>query len=217
VFDPEAGEDLSALAARHGPGLPEAARGLLTRPPAPQPPFESDYRLIATPQKALEAAAAQARKAGIASLILGDALEGEAREAGFLLAGWSRSVRRHGHPGPAPLLLLSGGETTVTIGAAKPGRGGRNTEFLLALGLALRGEAGIHALAGDTDGIDGTEDAAGAFLAADTLARAREAGLDPADVLARHDSYTLFDRLGDLLRTGPTLTNVNDLRAILIV
>ncbi|WP_062114726.1 glycerate kinase type-2 family protein [Aureimonas sp. AU40] len=216
VFDPEAGEDLSALAARLGPGLPEAARRRLSAPAEPGAPFAADYRLIATPQMALEAAAARAREEGVAALILGDALEGEAREAGILMAGIARSVRRHGHPAPMPLLLLSGGETTVTIGQERPGRGGRNTEFLLALAVALRGEPGIHALAGDTDGIDGTEDAAGAFVAPDTLARALSAELDPADVLARHDSYTLFDKLGDLMRTGPTLTNVNDLRAILV-
>lgn len=216
VFDPEAADDLSDLARRLGPDLPEAARRLLTSPQPASEPFEADYRLIATPQMALEAAAAHARKAGVTPLLLGDALEGEAREAGILMAGIARSVRRHGHPAPAPLLLLSGGETTVTIGEAKPGRGGRNTEFLLSLAVALKGEAGIYALAGDTDGIDGTEDAAGAFVAPDTLARAQGMGLDPAAFLAGHDSYTLFDRLGDLLRTGPTLTNVNDIRAILI-
>jgi hydroxypyruvate reductase len=112
--------------------------------------------------------------------------------------------------------LLSGGETTVSIGARGTGRGGRNTEFLLGLALALGGTAGIWAVAGDTDGIDGTEDAAGAFVAPDTLARARAAGLDPHGVLDAHDSYGLFDAIGDLVRTGPTLTNVNDMRAILI-
>jgi hydroxypyruvate reductase len=114
-------------------------------------------------------------------------------------------------------VLLSGGEGTVTIGAGPAGRGGRNTEFLLALALALRGAPGIWALAGDTDGIDGTEDAAGPLVAPDTHARARAAGLDPRAVLLGHDSYGLFDGLGDLVRTGPTLTNVNDLRAVLVV
>jgi glycerate 2-kinase len=113
-------------------------------------------------------------------------------------------------------VLLSGGETTVTIGNGPFGRGGRNTAFLLGLALALRGAPGIWALAGDTDGIDGTEDAAGAVVTPDTLARARAAGLDPRAVLAAHDSYGLFDAVGDLIRTGPTLTNVNDLRAVLV-
>ena len=123
----------------------------------------------------------------------------------------------HGTPVAAPAVLLSGGETTVSIGDSKPGRGGRNTEYLLSLAFALDGHPRIHALAGDTDGIDGTEDAAGALIGPDTLDRARAAGLDPRAVLGTHDSYTLFDRLGDLIRTGPTLTNVNDFRAVLVL
>jgi hydroxypyruvate reductase len=134
---------------------------------------------------------------------------------GIVLAGMARSVRQ-GHPLPAPCVLLSGGEGTVSIGAGPAGRGGRNTEFLLALAVSLRGAPGIWALAGDTDGIDGTEDAAGAVIAPDTLARAAAAGLDPKAMLRGHDSYGLFDAIGDLVKTGPTLTNVNDLRAILI-
>jgi hydroxypyruvate reductase len=149
-------------------------------------------------------------------MILGDALEGESREAGILLAGIARSVRARARPLAAPALLLSGGETTVSIGKGKAGRGGRNTEFLLALAVTLGGAANIWAAAGDTDGIDGTEDAAGAIVTPTTLARARAAGLDPRAVLAAHDSYSLFDATGDLIRTGPTLTNVNDIRAILI-
>jgi len=116
----------------------------------------------------------------------------------------------------APALLLSGGETTVSIGRGPAGKGGRNTECLLGLAIALGGDAGIWAVAGDTDGIDGTEDAAGAIVSPDTLARAQAAGLNPRSVLAAHDSYSLFDTIGDLLRTGPTLTNVNDIRAILV-
>ena len=164
---------------------------------------------------ALAAAAATARAYGLTPLILGDALEGESREMGVVMAGIARSVR-HGHPLPAPCVLLSGGEGTVTIGATPPGKGGRNTEFLLALAVALRGAPGIWAIAGDTDGIDGTEDAAGAIVTPDTLARARAAGCDPLATLLGHDSYSLFDATGDLIKTGPTLTNVNDLRAILI-
>ncbi|MBB3949074.1 glycerate kinase type-2 family protein [Aureimonas jatrophae] len=217
VYDPEAAADLSALARRLGPALPEAARRLLVETPLPRPPFASDVRMIATPQMALEAAAAVARRHGLRPILLGDALEGEAREAGTLFAGMARSVRRHAQPAAAPAVLLSGGETTVTIGSAEPGRGGRNTEFLLALAVALRGERGISAISADTDGIDGTEDAAGAVITADTLERARRAGLDPAAFLSAHDSYTLFQRLGDLVVTGPTLTNVNDFRAVLVL
>lgn len=217
VFDPDAGADLSAMIERLGPALPEAARRLLIGTPEPRAPFEADVRMIATPQMALEAAAQVAREAGVTPIILGDAIEGEAREAGIVMAGIARSVRTHGQPLPAPAVFLSGGETTVSIGAGRAGRGGRNTEFLLSLAVALKGEAGLYAVAGDTDGIDGTEDAAGAIVTPDTLERARAAGLDPAAVLAAHDSYSLFDRIGDLVKTGPTLTNVNDLRAILVL
>ena len=204
-------DDVRGLDARYGLRLPR-----LDGPETPKPgEIATDIRLIATPKMALEAAAGRAREHGLTPLILGDALEGESREMGTVMAGIARSVR-HGHPLPAPCVLLSGGEGTVTIGGGPAGRGGRNTEFLLALAVALRGAPGIWALAGDTDGIDGTEDAAGAIVAPDTLARARAAGLDPKAILLAHDSYSLFDRTGDLVRTGPTLTNVNDLRAILI-
>jgi hydroxypyruvate reductase len=185
-----------------------------TPKPGSLPP--SDYRMIATPMMALHAVADAARLMGLRPLILGDALEGEAREMGTVLAGIARAVRAHGQPLAPPCVLLSGGEGTVTIGPVAPGRGGRNTEFLLGLAVALQGEAGIWAVAGDTDGIDGTEDAAGALVAPDTLARAQARGLDPRAVLAAHDSYGLFDTIGDLIRTGPTLTNVNDIRAILV-
>ncbi|WP_423207443.1 glycerate kinase [Paracoccus yeei] len=216
VWDPEAGADLSDVVALLGPDLPEAARRLLLQAPAPLPEFQADYRLIATPLMALEAAAAAARAEGVTPLILGDAIEGEASAAGQVMAGIARSAALHGLPVGAPAVLLSGGETTVTIGSAKPGKGGRNTEFLLALAVALDGQPGIHALSGDTDGIDGSEDAAGAIVTPDTLARARAAGLDPRAMLAGHDSYSLFARIGDLVSTGPTLTNVNDFRAILV-
>ena len=176
----------------------------------------AEFRMIATPLMALEAAASVAWAAGVTPVILGDALEGESRELGIVLAGIARSIRAHGQPVAAPALLLSGGETTVSIGKGAAGRGGRNTECLLGLAVALAGEKGIWAVAGDTDGIDGTEDAAGAIVTPDTLARARAAGLDPRVVLAGHDSYSLFDAIGDLIRTGPTLTNVNDIRAILV-
>lgn len=216
VYDSDAGSDLSALVARLGPALSEPARRCLLAPVPEQHAFTSDFRMIATPLTALQAAADVARAAGVTPVILGDALEGEAREMGITMAGISRAMARHGIPAGAPAVLLSGGETTVTLGTDKPGRGGRNCEFLLSLAVALDGHSRIHALAGDTDGIDGSEDAAGALIGPDTLIRARACGLDPVAILAGHDSYSLFHTLGDLLMTGPTLTNVNDLRAILV-
>ncbi|OHC65376.1 MAG: hydroxypyruvate reductase [Rhodocyclales bacterium RIFCSPLOWO2_02_FULL_63_24] len=175
---------------------------------------EIETRLIATPQMALEAAAEVARRAGLASCILGDSIEGEAREVGTVMAGIALQVARHGQPLRPPCVLLSGGETTVTVRGT--GRGGRNVEFLLSLALGLRGAAGIHAIAGDTDGVDGIEEIAGAWLAPDSLARAWALGLRPADSLANNDGHSFFGALGDALVTGPTLTNVNDFRAILI-
>ena len=172
--------------------------------------------MIATPSLALQAAAAAARRHGITPLILGDALEGESREVAILMAGIARSVKQYGQPLSGPAVLLSGGETTVTVSGGRAGKGGRNTEFLLSLACALQGEAGIWAIAGDSDGIDGTEDAAGAIVTPDTLARGRQAGLDAATMLEGHDSYSYFEATGDLIITGPTLTNVNDIRAILI-
>ncbi len=214
---------MEEIVARYGLALPEAVTALLARgeradagAAAGAGSAEADVRMIATPAMALRAAAEAARADGLATLVLGDALEGESRQLGTVMAGIARSVRRHAEPARAPAVLLSGGETTVSIGDTKPGRGGRNTEFLLGLAVALDGDAGIWAVAGDTDGIDGTEDAAGAVVAPDTLARARAAGLSPRAVLAAHDSYGLFAAIGDLVVTGPTLTNVNDLRAVLI-
>ncbi len=174
----------------------------------------ADYRLIATPAMALAAAAEVGRAAGVAVRILGDALEGEAAALGRALAEQALAVQALAVQGP--VLLLCGGETTVTIGADTPGQGGRNMAFLLSLSIALNEAPGIAAIAGDSDGIDGSTDAAGAVIMPDTLARARAAGLDPAALLQAHDSYRLFEALGDLVVTGPTLTNVNDIRAILI-
>lgn len=171
-------------------------------------------RIVATAQDALEAAAAAARRQGLTPVILGD-IEGEAREVAKVLAGIARQCARHGQPAAAPCLLLSGGETTVTVRGN--GRGGRNVEFLLALAIALDGLPGVHALACDTDGIDGSEDNAGAILRPDTLARARALGLDARAMLADNDGYGFFAALGDLVVTGPTRTNVNDLRAILVL
>ncbi|PTQ13033.1 glycerate kinase [Sphingomonas oleivorans] len=188
-----------------------------TETPEPGSLPRTEFRMIATPAMALDACASAARAYGVTPLILGDALEGESRELGIAMAGIARSVKRHAQPVAAPALLLSGGETTVSIGDTPPGRGGRNTEFLAGLAVALTGERGIWAIAGDSDGIDGTEDAAGAIITPDTLARAEEKGLSARTLLARHDSYSLFQALDDLVVTGPTLTNVNDIRAILIV
>jgi hydroxypyruvate reductase len=169
----------------------------------------ADYRMIATPGMALAAAAEFCAANGMKARILGDAIEGEASEVGREMA--AMALRETG-----PVVLLSGGETTVTIDTGKPGRGGRNTEFLLSLAIGLNGAGNIYAIAGDSDGIDGTEDAAGALIGPDSLKRARAAGMDPAAMLKGHDSYSLFAALGDLVVTRPTLTNVNDIRAILI-
>ncbi|MCE1239051.1 MAG: glycerate kinase [Azonexaceae bacterium] len=200
------------------PALRERLAGGELETPKPGDPrlAGSDFRLVASPRQMLEAAAAEARRLGIAPLILGDALEGEAREVGKLLAGIAQSCGRHGFPAKKPCVLLSGGETTVTLGTAG-GRGGRNSEFLLGLALALDGAPGIHALAADTDGIDGSEDNAGAFVDPGTRQRGRQAGLDLSAALAAHDAWGFFAGTGDLLVTGPTLTNVNDFRAILVV
>jgi glycerate 2-kinase len=221
VPDPTTFATARALLARYGidPSPPVAARlasGEAEETPKPGSLPPTDYRMIATPMMALRSVAAAALEMGLQPLILGDALEGESREIGIAMSGIARSVRAHNEPLSPPCVLLSGGETTVTIGPVAPGRGGRNTEFLLGLAVALQGAPGIWAAAGDTDGIDGTEDAAGALVTPDTIARARACGLDPRSVLAAHDSYGLFDAIGDLIRTGPTLTNVNDIRAILI-
>ncbi len=170
--------------------------------------------MLATPKMALDAAASKAREFGLVPLILGDAIEGEAREVGRALAGIARSVRQHGEPVAAPCVLLSGGETTVTVRGS--GRGGRNAEFLLSLALALRGADGLSAIACDTDGIDGSEDNAGAWFDQAMFASAREQGVDLAAHLAGNDAYTAFAQLDRLVVTGPTLTNVNDFRAILV-
>lgn len=221
VPDPTTFEDARAILARYGIEPPPAVSAHLERA-AEETPKPGDPRLvgaetvlIATPQASLEAAAEVGRRAGVTPLILGDSLEGEAREMGKVLAGLALQVRRHGQPLEAPCVLLSGGETTVTV-RGEGGRGGRNTEFLMGLALQLHGLAGVWAIAGDTDGIDGSEDNAGAIVTPDTLERARTLGLKPAELLARNDTYGFFQALGDLVVTGPTLTNVNDFRAVLV-
>lgn len=182
-----------------------------------QPSFpRSQVKMIATPSMALQAAAESARQHGITPLILGDAIEGESREVAIVMAGIAQSVKAYGHPVKRPAILLSGGETTVTVGAGKGGKGGRNTEFLLSLACSLQGEPDIWAVAGDSDGIDGTEDAAGALIYPDTLSRGNHHGLNAREYLDAHDSYSYFHSTNDLIITGPTLTNVNDIRGILI-
>jgi len=170
--------------------------------------------MIATPQASLEAAAEVARKAGVTPVILGDSIEGESRDVALVHAGIARQCAMRSQPEAPPCVLISGGETTITLKGK--GKGGRNTEFLLALAIALDGMPNIYALAGDTDGVDGSEDNAGALIYPDTLKRAEDAGLNPKAMLADNDPYSFFAGVGDLLETGPTMTNVNDLRCILI-
>jgi hydroxypyruvate reductase len=212
--------DARALVARYGITLsPQAAERLARdddETPKPGSLPNTEFHMIATPMMALDAMAAKARELGLNPLILGDALEGEASQMGTVMAGIARSVRAHGKPLEAPAVLLSGGETTVTMTGKSNGKGGRNTTFLLGLAIALDGAPGIWATAGDTDGIDGMDEIAGALLTPDTLARARANGLDARASLAAHDSHGFFGAIGDLIVTGPTLTNVNDIRAIII-
>ena len=221
VADPTTLEDALAVLRRYDIAPPPAVAARLADPaaetPKPGDPRLASARLdlIARPQASLEAAAELARRAGVTPVILGDAIEGEAREVARAMAGIAQQVRRHGQPAGAPCVLLSGGETTVTLKGK--GRGGRNAEFLLGLAVALQGAEGIWAIACDTDGIDGSEDNAGALVTPDSLARARAAGRDAKADLAANDAYGFFQALGDLVVTGPTLTNVNDFRALLIV
>lgn len=220
VADPSSCADALAILERYRIALPAAARALLasgageTLKPGDPRLAHTETRLISSPQIGLEAAAELALAAGYQPCILGDSLEGEAREVGRVMAGMARQVAKHGQPVAAPCVLLSGGETTVTVRGQ--GRGGRNVEFLLALGLALDGHPRIHALAGDTDGVDGQEEIAGALLGPDSLARARALGIKPAEHLDDNDGHGFFGALGDAVVTGPTLTNINDFRAVLI-
>lgn len=215
VPDTTSAQEALAVVERYSLVLPVHVRELLLgNDPVAAIPDNQEVRLVATPQMSLEAAAEAARAAGATAMILGDAIEGEARIVGLVMAGIATQVRRHGQPGRAPLVLLSGGETTVTVRGN--GRGGRNAEFALGLALALDGEPGVSAIACDTDGIDGSEDNAGALVLADTLARARAAGADPRAMLDDNDAWSVFSMAGDLIHSGPTLTNVNDFRAILV-
>ena len=220
VADPTTCNDALAIVRRYGIELPSPARDILesgrgesVKPGDPRL-ARSTVRMIATPQMALEAAARVARAAGIEPYILGDAIEGEARDVGKVFAGVALQAAERDQPFAAPCVLLSGGETTVTVRGS--GRGGRNVEYLLSLAIALEGHPRIHALAGDTDGVDGQEEIAGGCIGPDSLARAWALGLRPKDMLGNNDGHGFFSALGDSVITGPTLTNVNDFRAILI-
>jgi len=220
VADPTTCADALAIVRRYGIELPgpvrevlESGRGESVKPGDARL-ARSAVRIIATPQLALEAAARLARAAGIVPYILGDAIEGEARDVGKVFAGVALQVAERDQPVSAPCVLLSGGETTVTVHGS--GRGGRNVEYLLSLAIALDGHPRIYALAGDTDGVDGQEEIAGAWIGPDSLARGWALGLRPKDMLANNDGHGFFSALGDSVITGPTLTNVNDFRAILI-
>jgi len=242
------GDDPSIIAS--GPTVPDAstcadALAILQRyaievPPALHAALESgametpkpgdaiftghEVHMIATPQQSLQAAAEAARAAGIKAYILSDEIEGESREVGKVHAALARAVAHKDQPFEKPCVILSGGETTVTMrlqaagaGKGQRGRGGRAGEFCMGLALALQGQSGVYALAADTDGIDGIEDNAGAYVAPDTLARARARGMKIDQYLDRNDAYGYFQPLGDLVITGPTHTNVNDFRAILVL
>lgn len=225
VPDPTTCADALAIIQRYRFDVPPAARKLLESgagesvKPGDARLQHIETRIITAPQIALEAAASVARAAGITPYILGDSLEGEARDLGKTMAGIARQVATRGQPFKTPCVLLSGGETTVTMRGddASRGKGGRNVEFLLSLAVALQGQGGVYALAGDTDGVDGAEEIAGALISPDTLARAWAQGINPRASLDNNDGHGIFKALGDSVVTGPTLTNVNDFRAIVIL
>jgi glycerate 2-kinase len=213
--------DALAICQRYAIALPAAAlaglqSGAFETPKPGDARFaKHEVRMLATPQRSLDAAADAARAAGVEAHVLSDEIEGESRVVGQVHAALARAVARRGAPFAKPCVILSGGETTVTV-KAKGGRGGRATEFLLGCAIALQGEPGVFVLAADTDGIDGIEDNAGAIVTPDTLARGLASGLKAADFLDRNDAYNFFKPLGDLVVTGPTFTNVNDFRALLV-
>jgi glycerate 2-kinase len=223
--DPSTYQDAEDIIARYGVNAPESvtahlqrgARGEIAETPKPGDKLfqRVENRVVATAQGSLQAAAAYFRAKGIAPVVLGDSVTGEASEVAKVYAALARQIRRHGDPFQPPLALISGGECTVTVRGN--GRGGRCSEFLLSLALELGGMPGVHALACDTDGIDGSEDNAGAVLASDSLARAGEAGISAKKLLANNDGYIFFEGLNDLVVTGPTRTNVNDYRVILVL
>jgi glycerate 2-kinase len=220
VADPTTCADALAILKRYGVQAPAAVMQVLASgagesiKPGDARLAGHEVRMVAAPQMALQAAAEVARAAGVTSYVLGDDLEGEARDVGKVLAALARQAARHGEPFGKPCALLSGGETTVTVRGQ--GRGGRNVECALSCAIALAGEAGVYGLMGDTDGVDGMEEIAGAVLTPDTLVRARAKGLNPLMALDSNDAHSLFEALGDSVVTGPTRTNVNDFRALLV-
>ncbi len=218
VADPTTREEALSILGKYGIEIPPQVLTHLNSPrsetPKPDDPrlTRCEAHVIATAQHALQAAAAYARQEGVAPLILGDSLQGESRDVAYVHAAIARQIFHHGEPAPRPCVILSGGETTVTVRGQ--GRGGRSAEFLLALAATLGVPA--WALACDTDGIDGTEDNAGAWFGPDVRERCVALGLHPADYLTRNDGYSFFSALGTLIHTGPTRTNVNDFRAIFV-
>ena len=220
VPDPATRAEALRIVADYRLELPDAVLAHLASPAADAPRPDDprfaghSHRIVASAGLSLAAAAAEAGRRGIPAVVLSDAVEGESRDIGLMHAAIARAVAARGEPFRPPVVILSGGETTVTMRAA--GRGGRNAEFLLSFALAIDGVPGIDALAADTDGIDGSEDNAGAFADGGTAAALRAAGADPRALLLGHDSYAAFGRIGALFETGPTGTNVNDFRAILV-
>lgn len=227
VPDASSCADALAILARYRIDVPESVRraleaGELETPKPGDARFDGhEVHMIATPQHSLEAAARVAEAAGLRTHVLSDEIEGESREVAKVHAALARAVARHGQPFAKPCVILSGGETTVTIrqrpAGTPKGRGGRAGEFCMGLAQALQGQEKVWALAADTDGIDGVEDNAGARVSPDTLARAQDQGMRIAEYLDRNDAYGFFEALGDLVVTGPTHTNVNDFRAILVL
>jgi hydroxypyruvate reductase len=220
VPDPTTCADALGILRRYAIDIPPNVRHVLesgedeTVKPGDPRLVGAETRIIATPQMALEAATGVARAAGVPAHILSDRLQGESRDVGSVIGAIALQVSARGEPFAAPCVLLSGGETSVTVRGT--GRGGRNVEFLLSLALTLDAHAGIHAIAADTDGVDGQEETAGALLAPDSLPRAWRAGLNPRESLDNNDAHAFFEALDDRVITGPTLTNVNDFRAVLI-
>ena len=223
---PTVGDTVTAQAAlqilqKYNLSVPSEVRAYLEKDPNPVVSPEdprlktTTHHLIATPQQSLAAAAALAQEMGYAPLILGNAIEGEAQQVGIVHAGIARQVVKYGQPVAPPCVILSGGETTVTV-TGDCGKGGRNSEFLLSLAVALKGLDRVWAIACDTDGIDGSEENAGATMTPAILQQGRDLGLKATDFLDRHDSYSFFQAVNGLVESGPTLTNVNDFRAILI-
>ncbi len=221
VADPTTFEDAKEVIRKYGLNPPASIKKYLDEAKEETPKEGSKYLenteviMLATPQDALEEAARFAQSKGFNTIILGNAIEGESRDVAKVMAGIAKQVKNLDQPLKKPCVILSGGETTVTVKGN--GRGGRNAEFCLALSIALKGLKDVYAIACDTDGIDGIENAAGAVVAPDTLERALKAGMKASDYLANNDAFSFFNKLDDLIITGPTLTNVNDFRAILVL